>query len=84
MPSEVRHAADDQRPPPSRRRAGKVPVVQSIAPASSGCAIKGNRGSNGWIYHLPGMPFYERTRAEQMFCSEADAQSAGYRRAKVR
>jgi hypothetical protein len=46
--------------------------------------IKGNRGSNGWIYHLPGMPYYGRTRAEEMFCSEAAAQAAGYRRAKVR
>ena len=84
MPSDVRHAAEDQRSAPSRHRAGRAPVVQSIARASSGCTIKGNRGSNGWIYHLPGMPFYDRTRAEQMFCSEAEAQAAGYRRAKVR
>lgn len=50
-----------------------------------GCAIKGNRNRRGeWIYHLPGMPYYERTRAEDIFCTEAQAQAAGYRRAIVR
>ena len=52
---------------------------------SSGCAIKGNRNRRGqWIYHLPGMPYYEATRAEEIFCSEAQARAAGYRRAIVR
>lgn len=52
---------------------------------SSGCDIKGNHSRRGeWIYHLPGMPYYAETRAEQMFCSEAEAQAAGYRRARVR
>lgn len=36
------------------------------------------------MYHLPGMPFYERTKAEEMFCSEAQAEAADYRRAKAR
>jgi hypothetical protein len=57
-------------------------VVAQAAP--TGCVIKGNRGSHGWIYHLPGMPYYEQTRAEETFCTEAQAQAAGYRRAKVR
>ena len=49
------------------------------------CAIKGNRSRRGdWIYHLPGMPYYEATRAEEIFCTEAQAQAAGYRRAIVR
>jgi endonuclease YncB( thermonuclease family) len=48
-----------------------------------GCTIKGIRSRRGeWIYHLPGMPYYDRTRAEEIFCSEADAQAAGYRRAQ--
>lgn len=52
---------------------------------SSGCVIKGNRSRRGeWIYHVPSMPYYEQTRAEEMFCSESQAQAAGYRRAKVR
>lgn len=84
MPSDVRRATEETRPAPSRRRAGKAPAVQSIAQPTSGCSIKGNRGSNGWIYHLPGMPFYGRTNAEEMFCSERDALNAGYRRARVR
>ena len=51
----------------------------------SACVIKGNQNRRGqWIYHLPGMPYYDRTRAEQLFCSEAEAQAAGYRRAIVR
>ena len=50
-----------------------------------GCVIKGNRSRRGdWIYHLPGMPYYDATRPEEIFCSEADAQAAGYRRAIVR
>jgi len=50
-----------------------------------GCTIKGNRNRRGeWIYHLPGMPYYDATRAEEMFCSEAQARAAGYRRAIVR
>jgi len=49
------------------------------------CVIKGNHSRRGeWIYHLPGMPYYNATRAEAWFCTEAEAQAAGYRRAIVR
>lgn len=49
------------------------------------CLIKGNHSRRGeWIYHLPGMPYYDATRAEALFCTEAQAQAAGYRRAIVR
>lgn len=49
------------------------------------CLIKGNHSRRGeWIYHLPGMPYYDETRAEAFFCTEAQAQAAGYRRAIVR
>jgi endonuclease YncB( thermonuclease family) len=55
------------------------------ARSSSGCVIKGNHSRRGeWIYHLPGMPYYDQTRPEEIFCSEAEAQAAGYRRARVR
>jgi endonuclease YncB( thermonuclease family) len=51
---------------------------------SSSCSINGNRSRRGdWIYHLPGMPYYAETRAEEIFCSEADAQAAGYRRSRA-
>lgn len=86
MPSDVRRADDRRSAQPAGRSSG--PAQSSArrprAEAQAGCSIKGNRGTNGWIYHVPGMPFYARTRAEQMFCSEAEARAAGYRRAKVR
>ena len=64
---------------PPGRNAARMPR------AGDGCVIKGNRNRKGqWIYHVPGMPYYDQTRPEEIFCSEADAQQAGYRRAIVR
>lgn len=61
------------------RPAARAPTVMGS------CAIKGNRNRRGeWIYHLPGFPYYEATRAEEIFCSEQQAQAAGYRRAIIR
>jgi endonuclease YncB( thermonuclease family) len=56
---------------------GRPARVQAAAPASTGaCLIKGNRKRRGqWIYHLPGTPYYSETRAEEMFCTEAQAQA---------
>ncbi|SDI30976.1 micrococcal nuclease [Alteribacillus persepolensis] len=43
-------------------------------------AIKGNHSSSGdLIYHKPGQQHYEQTKAEEMFCTEQEAQDAGYR-----
>jgi len=51
----------------------------------SDCVIKGNQNRRGqFIYHLPGMPYYDQTRPEQIFCTEAEARAAGYRRAIVK
>ena len=36
------------------------------------------------IYHVPGMPYYESARPEEVFCTEAEARAAGYRRAIVK
>ena len=87
MPSDFRHGE----PPAAHTQAWRHPrepsfqVTRLKAPvASGGCSIKGNQGTNGWIYHVPGMPYYAQTRAEHVFCSEAEARAAGYRRAKVR
>lgn len=80
-PEEYR-AAQRQAPPSGRdgARAGAT-----AAPYAAGCLIKGNHSRRGdWIYHLPGEPYYAETRAEQMFCSEAEAQAAGYRRSRAR
>lgn len=80
MPSDVRATDRPAREAPKRAAVRSRPVA-----AVSACNIKGNRSRKGeWIYHLPGMPYYNQTRAEETFCSEADAQAAGYRRARVR
>ena len=83
LPSDYRHS---KLPPalaalPAKRQHTNVQPPQW----TGGCLIKGNRNRRGeWIYHIPGMPYYEQTRAEDMFCTEAQAQAAGYRRAIVR
>lgn len=51
------------------------------------CPIKGNISSNGRLYHMPGTLNYERTeineaRGERWFCSEIEALTAGWRRAR--
>lgn len=84
MPSEARAVSKGSSKPGAARRVKASPAPRQSF-ASSACNIKGNRSRRGeWIYHLPGMPYYEQTRAEEVFCSEADARSAGYRRALVR
>lgn len=55
---------------------------------SSDCLIKGNIGATGEkIYYLPGCGSYDKTtidesRGEKWFCSEDEAKSAGWRKAK--
>jgi endonuclease YncB( thermonuclease family) len=72
------------------KHSAPLPKVSAPSPQLSnesfaGCTIKGNRNRKGqWIYHLPGMPYYDRTRAEEFFCTEAQARAAGYRRAIVK
>ncbi len=36
------------------------------------------------VCHVPGMPRYDRTRPGEVFCTEAEARAAGYRRAIVK
>lgn len=78
---ETREAPSSANRVPHQRQAGPVRRWERDAQ----CLIKGNRNRKGeWIYHLPGMPYYDATRAEEYFCTEADARAAGYRRAIVR
>lgn len=49
---------------------------------SQGCNIKGNIGSSGKIYHTPDSPWYEKTKPEEMFCTEEEAKEAGFRAPK--
>lgn len=86
MPGEYRHPEMARSPsPPMRRPVARMTPRMSESTANAACRIKGNRNRKAqWIYHLPGMPYYEQTRAEEMFCTEAQARAAGYRRAIVR
>lgn len=57
-------------------------TAEQIAPG--GCAIKGNVSGNGNIYHMPWSTWYakvkvEPAKGERWFCSEAEAQKAGWR-----
>ena len=89
LPSEVRHANDDYvlDRPEDRGTGSAMPIVSSARsrPQPKGsCRIKGNHSRRGeWIYHLPGMPYYEQTAAEAIFCTEAEARAAGYRRSRA-
>jgi len=70
-------------PPEEASVPGAIPEPQQIAQAEAGCAnpeVKGNISSTKEkIYHVPGGQFYERTVAEEMFCSAEEAELAGYR-----
>lgn len=65
-------------------------TTQLVASGPSGqCLIKGNIDDNGQrIYHLPGGYYYDFTvitesRGERWFCTETEAQAAGWRRSKL-
>ncbi len=87
LPAEWR-AANPQEP---ERVVQSRPQPQAAQPEPErvyrdrfGCLIKGNRSRRGeWIYHLPGRPYYEQTRPEELFCTESEARAAGYRRSKA-
>jgi endonuclease YncB( thermonuclease family) len=82
---EEHRAAEREAATPAVRpsRSARAAPTQSSASVSE-CLIKGNRNRRGeWIYHLPGMPYYNETRAEEMFCTEAEAVAAGYRRSRA-
>lgn len=57
------------------------PISTNSCPAKA--RIKGNRGSNGWIYHVPGQQYYSVTNPEECFATGAAARKAGYRASKV-
>ncbi len=77
------------RPPPelspdeqSRAAVGSTgtPPMGEACPAER--PIKGNQGSNGWIFHSPGQAYYEATRPEACFSTAEEAEAAGYRASK--
>lgn len=68
------------------RRGKRLAATEAQQPKT--CRIKGNISRDGErIYHVPSGQYYERTRidtskSERWFCSEADAQAAGWRRSR--
>lgn len=72
--------------PPATDGVGGVnlPASGRTTPWGKNCPsthpIKGNASSK--IYHLRSDDYYERTMPEDCFATEADAQGAGYRRAR--
>lgn len=73
--------------------ADKVETVREpstgVGLLGSGCNIKGNISVNSGehIYHVPGQEYYNETlitssKGERWFCSEAEARSAGWRKAR--
>ncbi len=64
-----------------------------MAAAPDGCVIKGAVTKNGRIYHMPWSPWYDKVRIDddpakrgerRWFCSEAEAEAAGWRPAIMR
>ena len=56
-------------------------VAGANTSAQADCKIKGNISAKGdKIYHVPGGAFYERTKPEQCFNTEAEAKTAGFRK----
>lgn len=58
--------------------------ARAVATSPHGCPIKGNINRGERIYHTPWSPVYDRTvitedDGERWFCSEGEAQAAGWR-----
>ncbi|NSL50516.1 sunset domain-containing protein [Calidifontibacillus erzurumensis] len=63
----------------------KEKEAQKTKDKNEGCTnpkIKGNISGGEKIYHVPGGAYYEKTEAEEMFCTEAEAIAKGYRKSK--
>ena len=83
------HAMGVQSPSDFRQSKRDGFARQYMASAPAGCTIKGNISisSGKRIYHMPGQTHYARTKislakGEKWFCSELEAQAAGWRRAR--
>ncbi len=80
------NATRTQQPTPAPQPRSPAPTTAPPRSAASAqCLIKGNINREGErIYHVPGSPSYDETRidpghGERIFCSEAEAQAAGWR-----
>ena len=65
-----------------------IRLSSEVTSMPEGCPIKGNISSSGEkIYHIPDGDYYSRTkiseeRGEKWFCSEKEAESAGWRKSR--
>lgn len=72
--------------PAEWRQGARLPIETIPAEPAGLCTVKGSITAEGErIYHLPGGAFYpnatiDPARGERWFCSEADAEAAGWRR----
>ncbi|OUM96452.1 MAG: hypothetical protein A9Z00_13625 [Thermobacillus sp. ZCTH02-B1] len=79
--AEAAESASGGEPADGGGAAGASDVARSNACPSP--AIKGNINSRGEkIYHVPGSRHYDRTIAEVWFCTEEEAEAAGFRAPK--
>lgn len=85
-PTQVRNAIGSKTVTPPGSGSGKITsLLNGLDPD---CRIKGNINRSGdRIYHLPGQEYYDDTRispmtGERWFCSESEARSAGWRKAR--
>ncbi|RFU69954.1 nuclease [Bacillus sp. V59.32b] len=63
--------------------ASTVAEADEAISESSSCEIKGNINSRGEkIYHVPSGQYYGITKPEEMFCTEAEAEEAGFRKSQ--
>lgn len=77
--------AGQMQSPAEFRAEQRAAVPPQVAPGS--CVIKGNISGSGQIYHMPHNRDYAATRinearGERWFCTEAEAQAAGWRAAR--
>jgi endonuclease YncB( thermonuclease family) len=74
--------------PWDHRTQGRAPQQTAASSQTPGeCAIKGNISGSGRLYHVPGGRHYDRTtidptQGERWFCTEAEAEAAGWRAAR--
>jgi hypothetical protein len=80
-------AKSSVKPKAAPKKVAKPKAAKTAKPAAT-CNVKGNvsQSTKEKIYHVPGCPNYgqtviETTAGERMFCSEAEARAAGWRKA---
>ncbi len=75
---------------PHKKKTAKPEVMAENRAHPEGCDIKGNISSKGEkIYHVPGGRWYDKTKiddadGERWFCTEEEAEKAGWRKAGAR